>query len=106
MREGAGKAAIDLHACQALHAMAKNVSGDPRPRTDFKNARSKVDTLEDPRHDVVLDDAPPPLGPTQPSVNEVHDAPQSSVMLSVLPSGSLNHATLAPRGAVQIPRAS
>jgi hypothetical protein len=52
---------------------------------------------------VRLDNVPPRVGPTEPSMGEVHDAAGSSVRLRVLPSGSLNHATLAPLGDVQTP---
>jgi aryl-alcohol dehydrogenase-like predicted oxidoreductase len=45
--------------------------------------------------------------PIEETLEALHDVvPQNSVMLNVFPSGSLNHATLAPLGAFHMPSSS
>jgi peptidoglycan/xylan/chitin deacetylase (PgdA/CDA1 family) len=75
--------------------------------SDLKKIGSEIYVLKRPGKDVGFDHVSPLRRAAEPAVDKVHTACYSCCeILSVFPSGSLNHATLPPPGDVQIPRSS
>src|SRR6266853_115176 len=109
-RERIGECAIDFHAGQALHTSAKKVRSYAGAGANFEDIRAYVESVKHPRKDVGLDRFSPICGAAEPAMSKVHGieslSAQNCVMLTVFPSGSLNHPTLALLGEFQIPSSS
>jgi hypothetical protein len=87
---------------EALDTSPKKIRGYARAGANFENIRTNVETVTTEIYCIS------PISRTaEPAVSkgswERLLSAQNCVMLNVFPSGSLNHATLAPLGEFQIP---